>query len=176
MKQGIELIVKKDVEELTFGKKFVHWASSYGRIIVFSTQAIVMIAFGIRFFLDRQLNDLYSKVNEKLIVVSASETFEDSFKEAQEKLKALQDIKKETETPATLLTKIFNATPPNLFVQDLYYQKETVKISGQTNLPLEIATFANELKKEEYYKEITLTANSYSKKDSIYRFSLLIIL
>ncbi|PIS21050.1 hypothetical protein COT52_00665 [candidate division WWE3 bacterium CG08_land_8_20_14_0_20_43_13] len=176
MKTGIELLTKKKLEEYTFGKKLLIWASTIGRIIIFTVQAIVLAVFACRFVLDKEISDQISLMEHRSTLVSAGQQFEKNYREAQAKIKAIDEIKKTNFDLSQHLANIIASQPPKLILHDIAYEEGIIQITGEVKNPNLIAQIATNLKKTYNYKRIVLTANSYNKGSEDYKFSIQIYL
>jgi len=51
-------LLPKDNFEFSLVGKFLRWALTAGRVMVVLTEFVVILAFGSRFWLDKEMNDL----------------------------------------------------------------------------------------------------------------------
>lgn len=68
-------LLPKDSFEASFVGKFLRWSLTAGRVMVVLTEFVVILAFGSRFWFDKELNDLREVIDQKsMIVASYAET------------------------------------------------------------------------------------------------------
>lgn len=68
-------LLPKDNFEFSFVGKFLRWTLTAGRVMVVLTEFVVILAFGSRFWFDKELNDLREVIAQKeMIVTSYAET------------------------------------------------------------------------------------------------------
>lgn len=84
-KKRINLVPREGFEFTTTGR-LLSWSLSIGRIVVITTELVVIIAFLSRFWLDKTLSDLHESNDSKQKQVESSRIFESDFRSAQFRL------------------------------------------------------------------------------------------
>ncbi len=127
------------------GGKFLKWALSWGKRIVIVTEAIVILAFLSRFWLDTTAADLAEKITVKKNVITASANFEQKFRSLSKRVSEASVIEKQV-SPIEVLDKVNAMVPKNATITQLSLSATGVNMSGtsdEQSLALLVTAFRN---------------------------------
>lgn len=82
---SINLLKRKDNN---FTDRFLFWALTTGRTVIYVTFAIAILCLIYRGFLDRQLVDLHDSIKQKQALLTYSKSSEEKFRNIQDRLSA----------------------------------------------------------------------------------------
>jgi hypothetical protein len=88
-KQNLNLLPKENLGETTAGR-VLQWILTSFRVIVISTELVVIGAFLSRFALDTRGNDLSDEIEAKKAIIVAYQEVEHNFKKTQEKIEIVK--------------------------------------------------------------------------------------
>lgn len=137
--------------------KFLRWALSLGRYIVVFTELIVIIAFLMRFKLDRDLTDLHESIEQKKAIVASASSLETKFKSLQTRLTTIELVTKDQIPFNILLTELAGITPVDVSISQLSYTRTTLTLSGVSLSEAGLATLIYQLRNSPRYTDISLT-------------------
>lgn len=124
-------LVPKDPFFATALGRGMQWALSAGRYIVIFTEIVVILSFAARFTLDRRVSDINKQLLSNEAVITSYGDLEKNFRLAQAQIDEYSKINQETN-----LTEVFanltEVTPPDIVIDDLTIQPDSVSISGST--------------------------------------------
>lgn len=129
VKDKINLLPKDQFENTPIGK-FVDWAINVGRWIVVFTELIVICAFLSRFYFDTELSNLFDEIRIKKSMIEANTTFEDNFRQIQEKIKMVKTLLAGENIPSTLFTDIAKIMPLDLTFKNISVSGDSISMSG----------------------------------------------
>ncbi len=175
-KESIQLLPEKDFEELPLTKKITAWVINVGRIIIIVTELIAFSVFIGRIKLDRELTDLTNDLENQLIILQNARDFEGNFRDLQERLKIIGDLRQK-QVPANQVLSLFPALlPSDTKLTGLTFQPETNEINliAETNSATGFAQTIQNLNSSPQIEEIALTSGRFSAKEGTYNFSLAI--
>lgn len=127
------------------GGKFLRWALTWGKRIVILTEAIVIVAFLSRFWLDTIVADQAEQIGAKKNVIEASASFERTFRETVMRIKRVEAIDKQT-SPLTILNKARGLIAQGVTVSQMTLTATDITLSGQgdeRSLALFVSAFRN---------------------------------
>jgi len=175
-KTSIQLLPEKKFEEYSFSKKLTTWVISVGRIVIIVTELIAFSVFVGRIKLDRELTDLTDTLENQLIVLENAREFEEDFRDLQERLKIIKDLRQK-QAPASQTVSLFSTLlPPEVELDGLTFQIDTNEayLLAKTASVTGFAKAIHNLKNSPEIEDITLTSGRFSAKDGTYHFSLAI--
>lgn len=165
----ISLMPGEDLETRP-GGKFLKWALSWGKRIVIVTEAIVILAFLSRFFLDATVDDLNEKITQQKNAVLAEADFEKKFLATVERINKAEEVEKQT--PLTSVLKAVNTLiPDNVTVSQMVLENDAVSFSGSTDeqsLVLLVGAFRNSSK----FSDLVVTRVTKNSSSQAVEFSL----
>lgn len=125
----INLVPKDPFFETPLGR-VLQWALSVGRYIVMFTELVVVVSFATRFYLDRQVTDLNRELVQKQTVIESYGSFEEEFRQVQEKINQYQQIQ-QTENIVEVFPVLAEVIPDGVELQELAIYPDRVSIAGQ---------------------------------------------
>lgn len=164
--QEINLLPQEEWEKKPLGR-VVKWALTIGRYIVITTELIVIVVFVSRFKLDRDLSDLYEKVEIKQAQIKTIEEFEKDFRQIQKRLKTIAEIKQRDKKLNQLLTEVGSFVPRNLVLFSIDLQEDKLTLKGQSLNEQSLAYFLNKLKNSPNFTEVKVDSISKERKTEI---------
>ncbi len=114
------------------GGKFLAWALSWGKKIVISTEAIVILAFLSRFWLDTTVADLSEKINQKKAIVEATASFETRFRSVSDRIKNVDQIDRQRSL-LLALDKSRALIPSGAIIDRIASADQRISISGSAD-------------------------------------------
>lgn len=130
-KKDINLLPREEFEKKPLGH-FLTWALSVGRYIVIFIELVVLLAFLSRFKFDRDLSDLYDKIQQKQAQITAYSDFETEFRLFQQRLEELNTLAKQQTPSREIIENVTQAIPDDVSLNILQLTEDQVKISGTT--------------------------------------------
>lgn len=166
----INLIGKPRVD---FATNFVKWTFNAGRIIIATTELVVLFALGYRFYLDRKIIDLHDQIknNKRLVEIQAPK--EAKYISIQNRLSIIKKTELNTDIKIKIMGNILDLISRGDFVSsNLTVDQNSVHLDGIAFSIFTINSFIDDLKKNEDVTSISLDDFS-SGQDGIH-FSLAI--
>jgi len=114
------------------GGKFLKWALSWGKRIVIVTEAIVILAFLSRFWLDTTLADLAGQIAQKKSAIEASANFEKKFRGTTERIAKAKTVENGV-SPVAVLDKARALVPLNVTVSQMTVSASGVDLAGTSD-------------------------------------------
>ena len=158
-------LLKKGTSDKTFTDKLYDWSINVGRYIVIATEIVVLVTFGVRFFLDQNVNDLTDKVN------TANQTYKALYQKTEKqtnnisKLIAFAKLTSDAQVPASkILNDIITAIPANLNITTIDQTANIITISGLTNSADSVTAFRINLQKT--YSEVLTPETTTSDQNT----------
>jgi Tfp pilus assembly protein PilN len=127
---SINLLPKDPFFETGLGKT-MRWALSVGRYIVIFTELVVIVSFGSRFKLDREVTDLNDSIHQKQTIVESYGELENNFRLAQLKIEQFQQIEQQTNI-VDIFPALSEITPRDIQLTDLTIKPTSVSFEGTT--------------------------------------------
>jgi len=107
----------------------LRWAVSVGRYIVIFTELIVILSFGARFTLDRQLTDLNDQIHQKETVIQSYGDLESQVLSVQSRIDQYQQLA-QSHNLADALPALSSITPTGVTLKELSLTPTSVTFSG----------------------------------------------
>lgn len=161
-KSKINLLPKDEFEDSSLGK-FFKWAVSVGRWIVVFTEFIVICAFLSRFYFDTKLANLFDDLKQKQAIVDSALSFEDNFRELQDKTKTIKTILAQEKHPAGYFTDINKFLPLNVFLSEIGFDENQINLTGYALSESGLNAFLQNLVAYPATEKITLSNVSNKK-------------
>lgn len=125
----INLLPKDEFESSTVGK-LVKWAVGVGRWVVVLTEFIVICAFLSRFYFDTQLANYFDEVKQKKAMVDSALTFEDKFRQIQNKTKIVKEILARESKSSIILNEVNSLLPLDTFLTEVGINDTKLTLGG----------------------------------------------
>jgi len=132
--------------------RFINWVTTYGRYIMITTEAIVLIAFISRFSLDRTLTDLKDEISQKQQIIAVNQDLEQSFRQTQNDLVKAKSLLSTQFKPVEIIETLHTLLPVGTYFQSLAISEG--KISSQV-VSLTVQSFSQFLLRLSATKSIT---------------------
>jgi len=145
-------------------------------VVIIVTELIAFSVFVGRIKLDRELTDLTDALENQLIVLQNAESFEKDFKDLQERLRIIKELRQKQVPAGETLALLSSLLPPEVELTGLTLKPQTNEsyLLAKTGSATGFAKAINNLKSSQKIEEITLTSGRFSAKDNSYNFSLAI--
>jgi Tfp pilus assembly protein PilN len=161
--KSINLLPQEEFEGSILGR-VLRWATGSFRILVITTEMIVMAAFLSRFWLDAQNSDLSESLRIKSAQISAQKDLEDNFRKVQAKIDIFKKIN-EFPQPSEKISLVASRVPSDVTLSTVTVGGETSEIKGTSNSELGIAQFISNLKAEKSFKTVELNSVGSSQNN-----------
>ncbi len=110
--------------------KLLRWATTAGRYLVIFTELIVVVCFGSRFTLDRQITDLNSSILQKRVIIESYGNLETNVRSVQQKIDQYSQIETQSNL-ADAFPKLISVIPPDIRLERLTIQPNSVSFAGK---------------------------------------------
>lgn len=154
-KKDINLLPREEFEKKPLGR-FLTWALSAGRYIVIFTELIVLIAFLSRFKLDRDLSDLYDKIQAKQAQITAQSDFEKEFRAFQTRLATIKTLLKDQTQGEEVMIAVAQAIPNDVSLDELSYSEKAISLGGTALSEDGLGTFLANLSSSEKFTGLNI--------------------
>lgn len=171
-KKNINLLPKDELEKNPLGK-LLKWSLNIGRYIVILTELIVVIAFLIRFKLDRNKAHLQEKMKNNQTIVLSFKQLESQIRFLQKRLKIVKSLENNNLAPSLVLDKLSAIMPFDMVLDELTIKKDTLTLKGYCLSNAGLSAFINNLEENKEFSQINLSKiSSKGKNDPSLKFSL----
>lgn len=154
--------------------KLLKWLLSTGRYILIFVEALVLLAFLMRFKLDADLAERKEAIEEQIPYLESLAPYEKLIRQTQLKLSTINTHYANIADYQQILTKIANQTPQGVRIISINLDRSVGKISIQINATaqtnFDLAIFLTGLKSDPQFLDIALI--SVGLEQGIIRFSL----
>lgn len=167
MKKTVDIainLIPEDPFFETFIGRTMRWAVSVGRYIVIFTELVVIVSFGSRFVLDRQVTDLNESINQKETIIRSYGTLERDIRSIQARLNEYQQLqqRKNLTDIFPVLTRI---TPPDVRMETLNIQPGVVTLEGTSPSQASLNLLINNLQLSNAFTNISVRKIETSSDD-----------
>lgn len=142
--------------------KLLHWLLSTGRFIFIFVEALVLIAFILRFKLDADLASKKEAIEEQIPYIESLRPYEVLIRQMQLKLATINAFNTSVPNYPQTLTKIADETPVGVKITGLSLEKSLgkvlIQINAQTQSNNDIAQFIANLRNSEYFADVNLSS------------------
>lgn len=166
---GINLLPKDSFEESHLGK-FLCWSLITGRMIVVLTEFVVILAFGSRFWFDKQLNDLGEVVEQKRMVVRSFAEIETQMRDVLAKEAPVVNYLENNLGLESIVEDLIQATPSDVIYELISVTRESVSLKGKTQTESGFAGLLANLNKLEIVSGINIGETKFSQRDGLIEF------
>jgi Tfp pilus assembly protein PilN len=149
-------LLPKDQFEYSQAGKFIKWSISVGRWIVVLTEFIVICAFLSRFYFDTQLANLFDDIKQKKAIVASAATFEENFRNTQEKIKIIKDLLADEQKPSSFIKAVSQSLPLEVTLTKVVIEEGELTVSGYSFSENSLKVFLNELSKKPDFTSVNL--------------------
>ena len=154
-KFSVNLIPKEEVKKRSF-EKFLNWVLTYGRYIIIGTEIIVLVAFLLRFKLDRDLRTISEKVKDKQSVIESFKGVEEQTRALQTHLAIIKILQNQNLPPGQIVNSLSSLTPQDVIFSRLKISSSKIDLSA-TAFSLEgFSVFLEGLKRSKEFGDISL--------------------
>lgn len=148
----------------TFLDNFIHWALSFGRILIVATEAIALAVFLYRFTLDRQIIDLHDEIQQKKTYVDFQKNNEIKFRNLQERLAFIQSVADQGPASVIIFQDITSLAPTDFFIKSFTQSPESIRITAEVQSVTSLSTFVSLLR--EYPSIATVSVDRIENRPS----------
>lgn len=167
----INLVPKDEFEKGLLGKG-VKWALTAGRTIVILTEFVVILAFLVRFKLDRDLNDLSEQITQKQYVVENFSDVEEQMRDLQLRLDRVAEIEQKTINLSSEWEALRGKVPNSVTLQQLQISNEELDLKAVAGSELGFYSLVNNFKSDDRYSEVNLSEVEFNQRKGGVIFSL----
>ncbi len=157
-------LLKPQGEKQKIAANLLGWLLSAGRYIVIFIEAIVLVAFLLRFKLDSDIANIKDKIDEQIPFIQSLKSDETLIRKVQFQLKTIKNIRQDDLNFTTALKKIADQVPQNTNITNINMEKTqsivTFKISGISQNETGLATLILGLKENKSLSDINLASIS----------------
>lgn len=153
--RSINLISTHGFDKSPVGR-LLRWSLTYGRYIIISTEIIVLLAFLMRFSLDRTLTDLNEAIDQKAAIVQANVGFEQRFRNLQERTNQIGTLFTDQGALNTILGHLESITPHGVFYTSLVFDANLITIKATAASSDSFALFLYQIKKSSFLSKPTV--------------------
>jgi Tfp pilus assembly protein PilN len=157
-------LLPKDNFEYSQTGKLVNWAVSIGRWIVVLTEFIVICAFLSRFYFDTQLANLFDELKQKKAIVASAASFEDNFRQIQERTNTVKALLAKEKKPSTMVAEISKLLPTEVTLNKILITEDELKITGYSFTESGLKYFMIGLVSHPQLKEVSIGEVSSRKE------------
>lgn len=165
----VNLLPSDDLEGRP-GGKFLLWALSWGKRIVIITEAVVILAFLSRFWLDTVVADLSEQITTKKNVIVASANFESKFRQTATRIEGAKTIENQGSL-LVILDKVRALIPPNVVILQMNLQGTDVSFVGESDEP-SLAILVSAFKNSPSFSNLTVSKISKVSQSLTIAFSI----
>lgn len=152
---NINLVPKDPFFHTPLGRA-MQWALSAGRYIVIFTELIVIISFGARFVLDRQLTNLNDSIHQKQVTIEGYAELEAQFRIAQAKIENVQQIEQDINI-VDVFTSLQAVTPPDIVLSQLSIRPTSITVTGRSFSQSAFNTYITNLQLSPQFFDISVS-------------------
>lgn len=151
----INLLPQEEFQASTLGRT-LKWLLGTFRMIVISTEMIVMLAFLSRFWLDAQNNDLTDSINQQKIIVGSYKSVEDEFRLTQTKLSIFKEFVSGPKISSIAKT-ITSNLPPQVVLENLLLKGNNLQVEAKAQSEKDAVQLIANLQNTNIFQGIKLT-------------------
>lgn len=152
----INLLTRQDFDRSSFGR-ILRWSLTYGRYIIVSTEIIVLMAFILRFSLDRKITDLNEEIDQKSEIVKANLGFEQRFRNLQKRVDQISTLFTNQDKLIQVLSHLEQITPIGIRYTSFTFSTNAIDIAGTANTSSSLSLFIVNLKSSPRLTNIDIT-------------------
>lgn len=142
--------------------KLVRWLLSTGRYIFVSVEAIVLVAFVIRFKLDADLASNKEAIEAQIPYIESLKPYEVLIRQTQLKLATITGFNTSVTDYPQILKKIADDTPLGAKIVNLNLEKTVgkviIQINAQAQSNNDVVTLVTGLRDDQYFSDVNLSS------------------
>ncbi len=161
---AVNLLPEKKPEEYPLHQQFYYWTINIGRVLIIFTELIVLSVFFARFNLDREINDLSERITILQSIYESYDGLEERFRLVQNRLDAVNKVKKQQVPYTQGLMMMAQAAPTDLILTKLYLEQEVITLQATATSPTDFADFITALSSREKITDIALTSCNFNRE------------
>ena len=170
--KSINLLPKEKLDQNLFGK-VLNWALTIGRYIIITTELVVIIAFFWRFRYDLQLNKIRESIGNKQEQISSYQKLEKQFRFLQNRIGALNEIKKNNVLGSSVYQEVSQVTPQDVYYYTFNIDANSLSLKGMAMSDVGLISLLEYLKRSPNINQISLDSlSSGGERDPKLEFSL----
>jgi len=123
-------LLPKDSFEFSLVGKFLRWALTAGRIMVVLTEFVVILAFGSRFWFDKELNDLREVIDQKEMVVNSYTETEAEMRRVLGRQEPVKDYLEDNLEMTEKVDDLKYFLPEGVTLMEMKIEKEKISLVG----------------------------------------------
>ncbi|OGE36316.1 hypothetical protein A3B45_02320 [Candidatus Daviesbacteria bacterium RIFCSPLOWO2_01_FULL_39_12] len=154
--------------------KIIHYLVSTGKYILITVEAIMLIAFFIRFKLDTDLATQQKAINQKKDYIQSLRVSEIAIRQTQFKLSQVKLFYENYVEYPQIFKEIADQTPPGVkfinVAMETQENKVIIRINAQAQSSNDISNFTQGLKTSQHFKDVGLT--TLNVEQNIIKFTL----
>lgn len=154
--------------------KLMRWLLSTGRFIFVAVEALVLLAFILRFKLDADLATRKEAIEEQIPYIESLHSFEILIRQTQLKLETLDAFNQNLADYPQILKRLSDQLPLGVKVISISLGKEVGKVTVQINASAQtnsdLSTFVSSMKEDQYFSEVLLA--SVGLEQGVIRFTI----
>ncbi len=117
-----------------------------GRVMVVLTEFVVLLAFGSRFYFDKKLNDLTETLDQKTAQIESYADIEKQMRILLAKQTPISDFLSKNIKFSQKYDDLSTAVPMGVKLEKLYFDQNTLRLSGKSETELGFAQFLRNMK------------------------------
>lgn len=142
--------------------KFLKWLISSGRYIFILVEAVVLIAFIIRFKLDADIANNKEAIEAEIPFIQSLKSYEILIRQTQLKISTIKSFHVDIPNYPQILKRIAEQTPLGVTITSLKLEKGVGKIiiliNAKAQNNSDVSNFIAGLKEDGYFPEVTLVS------------------
>lgn len=164
-------LLPQDTFETSNVGRALRWIQITGRVILVFTMLVVIIAFGSRFWFDKELNDLTDKINGKQAVIKSFSEVETKMRDILFREGKTNDFLNDDLDIGDVFSSLVNASPADVSFSSIGVSKKGISMIGKAKSETGFAGFLSNLAKEPRVGSISLGSTKFSQKEGVIEFA-----
>lgn len=142
--------------------RFLRWLLSTGRYILIFVEALVLIAFILRFKLDADIADVKEKIENQIPYIKTLHPYEILVRQTQLKLSTIGSFNSSNIDYSQILKKIADQIPISVTLLSLSLErtvdKISIQINGQAQNNNDLAAFQFGMRGDRFFSDVNLSS------------------
>jgi len=173
---GINLLPQKGFGKLSGKSKFLYWTTKYGRTIVISFQALIIVMLFYKLFLYNNFADTMETIEEKTAILTSLNQTEADLKDVQFRIVSLKKVQENSFKPSSYTELIKKLVPQNTVISTLIMEADSIRLTAQSGSLYTFGQMLSNLSQEKSITKVTLLEAQFDKDTSIFTFNIEITL
>lgn len=157
--------------------KLIRWLLSTGRYIFIFVEAIVLVAFILRFKLDADLQANKESIEQQIPYIESLRPSEILIRQTQLKLSTIRSLKPNYIDYSKIINSIADQTPAGVKITSLNLEKNltrvAIRLNGRSKNNQDLANFVGGLKQDKTFSDVTIVSVGFEKGDLNFSLSLM---